>query len=87
MSEIYYPIGWTAKIDGNETKIYQVNHVLRGIHVPSGNHKITFVFAPKSYFTSLKLLWAGDILILGLIIVPGVFSFRKKQTNHIPDKS
>ncbi len=87
LSEIYYPIGWTAKIDGNETKIYQVNHVLRGIHVPSGNHKITFVFAPKSYFTSLKLLWAGDILILGLIIVPGVFSFRKKQTDHIPDKS
>ncbi len=79
LSEIYYPKGWTAKIDGSETKIFRTNHILRGIHVPSGKHKITFEFAPKSYFASLTFLWIGNVIILGLILVPGFFYYRKKK--------
>lgn len=78
LSETYYPKGWRAHIDGKETKIFQVNHILRGIQVPPGKHKIVFNFAPQSYFTSLTLLWFGNITILGLILIPGIFYFRKK---------
>jgi len=80
LSEIYYPKGWVARIDGVETAIFQVNHVLRGIQIPPGVHKITFEFAPKSYFASLTFLWIGNILILCLILVPLVLKKRNKRS-------
>jgi uncharacterized membrane protein YfhO len=49
LSEAYFPIGWTCTIDDKSTEIYQVNHILRGIEVPAGDHEIVFTFEPKSY--------------------------------------
>jgi hypothetical protein len=40
MSEISYPPGWVARIDGEETAILRVNHVLRALLVPPGEHEI-----------------------------------------------
>jgi len=78
LSEIYYLKGWIAKLDGKDTKIFQTNHVLKGVQIPPGEHKLTFEFEPKTYYSSLTYLWIGNILILGLILVPGILNFKRK---------
>ena len=69
LSEAYYPVGWKALIDEKQSHIYQVNHLLRGITVPPGDHKIIFRFAPRSYYRSK---WLSTIFVnltwLALII-------------------
>jgi len=46
-SEMYYEKGWVATIDDQESKIYPVNYVLRGLQIPAGEHQIRFRFEPK----------------------------------------
>ena len=47
-SEIYYPYGWKASIDGEPVEHYRVNYLLRALNVPAGEHDIHFVFDPDS---------------------------------------
>lgn len=80
LSEVYYPEGWKAIIDGNETPIYRINHLLRGIEVPSGAKGIKFEFVPDTYVLSKSLVWVGNISVLLIIFVPFVMErIRKKQ--------
>jgi hypothetical protein len=41
--------GWYAKVDGKPTEIYPVNHILRGVYLSPGNHKVEFVFDPLPF--------------------------------------
>jgi uncharacterized membrane protein YfhO len=54
-SEIFYDLGWTAYIDGEEVKHVRVNYVLRGMKVPAGEHKIEFVYNLKSFDVGNKI--------------------------------
>ena len=47
-SEVYYPYGWKASIDGTPVDHYRVNYLLRAVNVPAGSHHITFLFDPDS---------------------------------------
>lgn len=77
-SEIYYP-EWSAKIDGKEVDIYQVDYVLRGINIPSGNHEVVFEFKPKSITITESIAYIS-LLILALSLFVGLFKafYRKK---------
>ena len=84
-SEIYYPKGWTAKIDGKEIEIKRANYVLRCLEIPAGDHTIDFEFNPKSYKIGSAITRYADILVfLSLIMAIGVsiykyqFLFKKR---------
>lgn len=78
-SEIYYPKGWKAYIDGKEADILQVNYVLRALEVPAGNHEIKFEFKPAAYFIGNKIMWASSILLIFLIVGSVGYSIRKRN--------
>ena len=84
-SEIYYPAGWNAYLNGEPVQIHRVNHLLRGVHVPAGEHTLTMRFEPTSdrYGTwaagvSTVLVYGGIAGILGL-------RYRRRETDGDAD--
>jgi len=47
-SEVYYPLGWEAYIDGKKTAYCKTDYALRGLSIPAGKHIIEFIFDPTS---------------------------------------
>lgn len=67
LSEVYYPSGWKATVDGADTPILKCNFMFRGVEVPAGNHRIELSFAPQSLGRGKWLnLIAWIIILLGL---------------------
>lgn len=67
LSEVFYP-GWKALVDGIETETYKADYALRGIRVPSGEHKIEFFYEPASFKLGLAISGLG-VMFLSLIAV------------------
>ncbi len=63
-SDIYYPAGWKAFIDGDEVEINRVNYILRALMVPDGTHTIEFRFEPDSVDIANTLSWIGGVLVI-----------------------
>ena len=78
-SEVYFPWGWKATIDGQQVPIGRVDYVLRAIRVPAGDHQITFIFDPESLKATnavaivslcfIGLICAGALYLWGFNIV------------------
>ena len=71
-SEIYYPVGWNAYIDGKKSDYCNVNYILRGIALPAGKHSVKFVFEPASVKQGTSIMFIASILVL-VIFVGGLF--------------
>jgi Bacterial membrane protein YfhO. len=79
-SEVYYPYGWKAYIDGNQVDIFRANYILRGINIPAGNHKIVMEFNPDSVRTGNTIsLICIIIMFLTLIGSVGYYVVEKKK--------
>jgi hypothetical protein len=64
MSEVYYPSGWRATVDGKETEIYKTDYAFRAIVVPQGKHTVKFEFEPITYKAGWISTLAGNCLLL-----------------------
>lgn len=67
-SEIYYPAGWKAFIDGKEKDYLRANWLLRGMEVPAGDHEIKFTFEPASYKIGNKISFASSAIFVLLAV-------------------
>lgn len=80
-SEIYYPKGWTATIDGQEATIIRTNYLLRGLEIPAGAHEVVFTFAPSSYYSTKTPMVIFQYLILISLMAGVFFTYRKTHAN------
>jgi Bacterial membrane protein YfhO len=67
-SEIFYPEGWQATIDGTPATIVRANYILRSLEVPAGDHEIVFSFKPKVYGYGNAVTTASSIVLLLLVL-------------------
>jgi len=77
-SEMFYPNGWKAKIDGVSVPIYNVNYVLRGLAVPAHASEIEFVFEPDVVKKGTQLRWISLFLFTIVISALGYFQYFRK---------
>jgi hypothetical protein len=80
-SEIHYPAGWNAYIDGKLTDHIRLNYVLRGLKIPAGKHKIEFKFEPAVYEQGEKMALAGSMMLLVLLGAAVFMEFKGKSTD------
>lgn len=76
-SDIYYPAGWKAYIDGQETPILRVNYALRGLLIPAGKHQVVFKFEPATFFLGRKISAISSIVLLIAVAAGFIWSWRK----------
>lgn len=82
-SDIYYPLGWKATIDGKETPIMRADYILRAIKIPAGKHTIDFTFDSAAYEKGKTLALVGSILLTLLIAAGLYFTFMNKKEPEV----
>lgn len=67
-SEIYFPWGWQATVDGRPAEIGRVNYVLRALRLAPGEHTVEFRFDPQSLRVTNTLGIVSVALIYALCL-------------------
>jgi hypothetical protein len=81
-SEVYYPLGWNAYIDGKKAAYINVNYILRGLSLPTGKYTVKFVFEPASVKQGRSIMYISSIIIL-LVFVGGLFMAWRENKKTI----
>lgn len=71
-SEIYYPKGWMAILDGERAAYFRADYVLRAMRIPAGEHTIEFRFQAPNFDLLAEITRASSAILLfgtlGLLI-------------------
>ena len=76
--------GWSAAVDGVGAPLFRVDHVLRGVAVPGGSHRVTLRYEPPGWAASVPVTRAAFVLWLGLAAVAGVALARGRKRAEAP---
>ena len=64
LADSFYP-GWEVLIDQEPREILRVNYNLRGVKVPAGEHRVDFIYDPRSFKIGLVLSLATLVFLIG----------------------
>ncbi len=77
-SEIYYPDGWNAYINGEKATYFRANYLLRAMNLKAGDYTIEFRFEPKSYDIGKILSIICSILLTTALSSIIFVTFKKR---------
>lgn len=78
MSEKWDPY-WKAWLDGQPTKIYKANFLMRAIEIPAGHHQALFEYHPPSFGFWISTVSVGFFLLYGIGYAIWHWRHRKKS--------
>lgn len=58
IADTWFP-GWTATIDGRLAPIHRVQHMLRGLAVPGGTHRLRLDYVPEGWAPARRWTWGA----------------------------
>ncbi len=77
-SEIYYPDGWKALLDGKEADYIRADYVLRALPLPAGDHTVEFIFDPASYRIGSTVMIVCSIMLLLALVGSIGYTVKKR---------
>ena len=80
-SEIYYPDGWHATVDGEPLELLRADWTLRAALLPAGEHDVEMYFLPDSYRTGAAVSRASSILLLLLLLGSIAGAIARKRSS------
>lgn len=80
LSEVYYPKGWKAFLDGSEIPLYRANYLFRAVIIPPGKHVLEMRFEPEGFSIGKKISLGMNILLLGAFGFVGVRYVLKRKS-------
>ena len=76
-SEVWFPWGWKATIDGQPAELARVNYILRAMHIPAGRHEIVMTFDPDSLHITGGVAYAC-VTVIYLLLLAALFVEYKR---------
>jgi len=76
-SEIWFPWGWKATVDGEAAPLARVNYLLRAMHIPAGRHEIVMTFDPDSVRVTSAVAYTSVVLIYLLALAALFVEYRR----------
>lgn len=67
-SEVFFPWGWKATVNGKEVPVGRANYLLRAISIPAGDSDIVMTFEPESVKKANTISMISVVLIYILIL-------------------
>ena len=80
-SEIYYPDGWTATVDGAPLDLFRADWIFRAANLPAGEHDIVMRFEPKAYSIGAKASRASSLTLFILLALSLAGLIFPRRTN------
>jgi uncharacterized membrane protein YfhO len=83
LSDLFYP-GWTATVlSAGETLprpvfVIRTNRIMRGVWLPAGRHRITYVYRPAPFYVGAALSLLGW-LAAGVFWAVGLYRAREAK--------
>lgn len=80
-SEVWFPWGWKATVDGQPAQLGRVNYALRAMRVPAGNHTIVMTFDPDSIHTTATVAYTC-VTFIYLLLALALFVYVIGNENN-----
>ena len=77
-SEVWFPWGWKATVDGKPVELGRVNYILRALSVPAGRHEIVMTFDPDSLHATGAVAYASVSIIYLLLLAALFVEYRRR---------
>jgi hypothetical protein len=78
-SEVYYPVGWKAYVDGERVPIHRADYLLRAVPVPEGEHRVVMRYEPESRTWTAWIGGGATALTYGGILVLLGLAYRRRR--------
>lgn len=79
VADTWFP-GWSATLDGRAVPLHRIDHVLRGIVLPPGAHRVAMRYVPEGWALAVVVTRVAVPLGLLLAALAGVDFVRRRRS-------